>query len=399
MREYDVLIIGGGPAGLSTALHLIQLDYSWSERMIVLEKENHSRPKLCAGGVTRIGLETLRDLGIQLPLPIPGVNIEEARMRYRKSEIIYRRKPAFVVYNRSEFDAFLCEVSRKHGVVLNEGEAAQEITLTERGMEVITTKGDYLAQVVIGADGSKGISRRYLSKLGSQSYAARLLEIVSAEEIENDPDSRKSADFDFTWIKNDLQGYTWRFPSLVNGEPHRNLGVYDSRLAARREKANLSQIMDQGAIDEFAPQVQVQGHPLISFNPARQISGTRFLAVGDVAGVDALYGEGIAPSLAYGNLAAGEINSAFVSRDFTFQDYKKHLLKSRLGRYLFLRWLLAWVNYRLGRYTIYMHLIWFAGKILNAFWRENEWFFPALGLQVDDNGKQLRKAQDKHQEF
>jgi flavin-dependent dehydrogenase len=45
MREIDVLIIGTGPAGLSTALYLVQINPSWTERMIVLEKETHPRPK------------------------------------------------------------------------------------------------------------------------------------------------------------------------------------------------------------------------------------------------------------------------------------------------------------------------------------------------------------------
>ncbi|MCK4826999.1 FAD-dependent monooxygenase, partial [bacterium] len=75
MQEIDLLIIGSGPAGLSTALHLLQQDSGWAKRMILVDKASHPRPKLCAGGVTRIGLKTLRDLEIQLPLPIPVVEV------------------------------------------------------------------------------------------------------------------------------------------------------------------------------------------------------------------------------------------------------------------------------------------------------------------------------------
>jgi hypothetical protein len=38
-----VAIVGAGPAGLSTALHLLQIDPSWAERMLVLEKAAHPR--------------------------------------------------------------------------------------------------------------------------------------------------------------------------------------------------------------------------------------------------------------------------------------------------------------------------------------------------------------------
>jgi flavin-dependent dehydrogenase len=57
VHKVDVAVIGGGPAGLSTALHLLQLDPSWSKRIIVLEEEIHPCHKLCAGGIISFGLK------------------------------------------------------------------------------------------------------------------------------------------------------------------------------------------------------------------------------------------------------------------------------------------------------------------------------------------------------
>ena len=378
MRKVDLLIIGSGPAGLSAALHLLQQDPGWSKRMILIEKESHPRPKLCAGGVTRIGLETLRDLDIQLPLPIPGVTVEEARLKYKNRKIRLRRKPVFVVYDRMEFDAYLCEVARTRGANIQEGESVQGIVLTEQGMQVETTRGKYLAQVVLGADGSKGVSRRYLSNTGTQSIVARLLEGVYPDQTCRETFARRLAIFDFTWSGEDLQGYTWKFPSKVDGVAHWNVGVYDARIASKRKRADLPGILDRSLVNENSSvvQEQVQGHPLTSFNPGRRISSPRFLAVGDAAGVDGLFGEGIGPSLAYGNLAAQEISSAFSSGDFSFKQYKNHLLRSALGDFLLIRWLIAWLSYHLGRFAIYMHNLWFIGMIAAALWKEDEWFYP-----------------------
>ena len=67
MREYDVLILGGGPAGLSTALHLAQLAPGLIPRILVLEKAHYPRPKLCAGGLLADAeVNPLRRLGLDV---------------------------------------------------------------------------------------------------------------------------------------------------------------------------------------------------------------------------------------------------------------------------------------------------------------------------------------------
>ena len=51
MRQVDLLIIGSGPAGCSTALHLARLDPALARRTVILEKAEHPRHKLCGGGL------------------------------------------------------------------------------------------------------------------------------------------------------------------------------------------------------------------------------------------------------------------------------------------------------------------------------------------------------------
>ena len=49
--DADVLIIGGGPSGLSTALHLQRIAPDRSPHILILEKARYPRLKLCAGGL------------------------------------------------------------------------------------------------------------------------------------------------------------------------------------------------------------------------------------------------------------------------------------------------------------------------------------------------------------
>lgn len=48
----DILIIGSGPSGTSTALHLVKQDPAWAKRIIIVDKAIHPREKLCGGGIT-----------------------------------------------------------------------------------------------------------------------------------------------------------------------------------------------------------------------------------------------------------------------------------------------------------------------------------------------------------
>jgi flavin-dependent dehydrogenase len=245
MQEIDLLIIGSGPAGISTALHLLRKDSSWADRMILVEKAVHPRPKLCGGAVTRIGLESLRDLGFHHPLPIPGVEVDQAQLLFQKRSINFHGRPEFVVYNRIEFDEFLVEEARQRGLVIHENETVRSINLDSRYVEVVSNRKTYHTKVVIGADGSKGITRRLFNQEDSKGNVARVLETIYPARETEAQFIDKFATFNFTPVLQGLQGYFWDFPSLVAGETRFNRGVYDSRRMPHRGKAKLPAILEE----------------------------------------------------------------------------------------------------------------------------------------------------------
>ena len=357
MQSIPLAIIGAGPSGLSTALHLLQLDPAWKNKLILFDKASHPRHKLCGGGVTRLGVDILQSLGFPKPLPIPHVAVEDVRLVYGRRVIHVRGKPEFLVFHRQELDAYLAEEARQRGLCLHENEMVKSIEWQPDGVKVTTTEDEYLAQTVVGADGSKGLTRRAITGPGG---VARLLEIVDPAPATALQFSEKYAVFDFTDIRQGLQGYAWDFPSYVHGNPHFNRGVYDSRLWRKRAKADLptllkDQLSEMGTDSE---KIRVEGHPIHWFDPDNRFSAPRVILVGDAAGVDSLFGEGIAPALAYGQVAAQAVQRAFARNDFSFQDYWRRVFFSRVGGYLLFRWWIAWWAYQLGHQAWYAHLFW-----------------------------------------
>jgi hypothetical protein len=231
MRQVDLLIIGSGPAGCSTALHLARLDPALARRTVILEKAEHPRHKLCGGGLVSDVDTILTNLGLDLR-EVPHVDAQWARMYFHGHGIRMKlRDIAFHVVRRREFDAWLADRARDCGVELQTRTQVTELRRVADGWLVDTNRGSYRAHAVIGADGTKGVTRRAF--VGDAGSVARLVEVMIPPPDGPSPDPRPPDDealFEFRNVLAGVQGYFWSFPMQIDGRPMRNLGVYDSRV-------------------------------------------------------------------------------------------------------------------------------------------------------------------------
>jgi flavin-dependent dehydrogenase len=154
--------------------------------------------------------------------------------------------------------------------------------------------------------------------------------------------------FDFFCVPSGIEGYTWDFPTQINGQPMRCWGIYDANIHPKQSKPPLKETLAGEMsrhgfdLDEF----KLQGHPIRWFDPRITLSAPRVLLAGDAAGTDPLFGEGISMALGYGAVAAHEIGEAFQRGNFSFSGYRRRVARSGLGQALLIRWVIARVIYK-----------------------------------------------------
>jgi flavin-dependent dehydrogenase len=399
----DILILGGGPAGLSTALHLAQLAPELTSRVLLLEKARYPRPKLCGGALLPDAEIILERLGLDVR-EVPHVDAAEAHLDFagRGLGVSLPGRHVLRLIRRDEFDAWLAQKTRLAGIEILEGVNVTNVESRQECAIVQTDAGTFEALIVVGADGSNGVTRRCVMP-NSSIHTARLLELLvpvgeDAATARSGPSNQLATEvtarsalfpseagkgdvvvspstrpasgfaphrpdvayFDFFPVPRGIAGYTWDFPTQVQGEPTRCWGIYDTNLLADHPRPPLRDPLDEemNRQGHRLADHELQGHPIRWFSPLARLSAPHIILVGDAAGADGIFGEGISIALGYGRIAAAAIRAAIAVDDFSFSDYRRRILLSPLGQALAIRTGITHILYHL-------HWAWFQ----KFFWR------------------------------
>jgi flavin-dependent dehydrogenase len=358
--EKDIIIIGGGPSGLSTALHLQHFAPELSARVIVLEKASYPRHKLCAGGLVADAEVLLQGLGLDVS-EIAHVDVKGAHFDFGGKGLTVRIPGTHTlrVIRRDEFDAWLAAKARERGIEIRENVSVKKVVPGALGVSVETDACVFQARLVIGADGSNGIVRRCILPR-EPVYTARVLEVL-AEPNNHPAHNQKEAFFDFFPVPDGIAGYTWDFPTQIKGQPARCWGIYDANIPSLSDgnraalKETLAAEMARHGFN--LEDLELKGHPIRWFDPLNHMSVQGVLLVGDAVGADPIFGEGISMALGYGKVAAREIARAFEKNDFSLKRYRQHVLLSPLGQTLINRWFITYIIYSL-RWKWFQFLLW-----------------------------------------
>lgn len=325
LGDVDVIIIGGGPAGSSTAVHLQRLDPELARRALLLEKSRHPRDKTCGGALTVNAERILSELDI--PLTIQWAPVHHVRLVYHDANIdLPEGGCAKRVIRRCDLDSTLFQAVKDRGVSTMEDVRVIRVVRCPTHLAVMTNRGHFRAKVVVGADGVTAVLRKtpgFGPGRISRIYVAETPAVPANEPVFND----QVLLVDLSYIRDGLKGYYWEFPCYIDGQPHVSRGVVDA--GAMGSHTYLGQLLARRGIDTNG--AMRKAWPIRHFNPRERFSQSRMLLAGDAMGSDPLFSEGISQGLACGQLAAEAIVDAFRRDDLSFSDYTKRVLGSRLG--------------------------------------------------------------------
>ncbi len=295
MQAYDALVVGAGPAGSSTAIHLARA----GARVLLVDKARFPRDKPCGGGLTGRALQRIP----VDPSPVVERDVDrfELRLRYGSRFARTHNAPLIRMTQRRRLDTFLAEQAAAAGADFRDGVRVDALETDGAGVTARIDGDTVRAGVLVGADGANGVVARTIGVDDGIVRGVALegnvpLGALRVGELE------RTAVIELAVVPG---GYGWVFPK---GD-HANLGVGGWGAEGPRLREHLARLARAHGVAPAA-MTDLRGHRLPMRRLGTAAGEGRTLLVGDAAGlVDPLSGDGMYEAFVSSRLAANAIVS------------------------------------------------------------------------------------------
>lgn len=319
--DADIIVVGAGPAG-SLAAYTLAAE---GIKVILLEKNQFPRYKVCGGGLTHKILS-------EIPFDLSSVietTIHSFRFSSSYIHVFTRHSPDPLIYctMRSNLDDFLLKKAAGKGADVRMGQQVISFVQDDSGVTVTTRTSSFRARLLIGAEGASGIVAR---TAGLQDTIE--MGMAWEAEVEAHPEDleRLSGTVYLDW-GTIPGGYAWVFPKKdhfsigVGGPASLSKGMmnyYENFVASiSRDPADNS-----GSGIRFLETRSKASWPIPIRTKRSLFHAGRVLVTGDAAGLgDPLTGEGIYYAVRSGKIAARTCSEYLSGAIKSLENYSERI--------------------------------------------------------------------------
>ena len=363
-QQYDIIIVGGGPAGSASALYAKRQGLS----SVLLDKQSFPRDKICGDALSGKSVTALEDLDLLDQVSqLPGAFIQSVVFgspTFKKVKIDFKRdivdnNPSGYVIRREVFDDFLFTQAKNAATTTEENFIVQDVIREDNHLAGVTGKNTktgeektYRGKVILGADGFNSLIARKtgLYDHDPEHWVVALRQYFRGVKGLTDQ-------IELHYIDEVLPGYFWIFPLE---EDRANVGIGMLHQYIKDRNVDLKVALDQAVHSEAFQERFAEAEPLE--NPRgwnlpvgskhRKIYGNGFMLLGDAASlIDPFTGEGIGNALysarfavevAAEGIAAGDLSENFLAEydrrlwSEVGDELKVSYKLQKLGRHRFL---------------------------------------------------------------
>jgi geranylgeranyl reductase family protein len=296
VERFDVLVVGAGPAGSATAIHLARGGAS----VLLADRARFPRDKPCGGGLTG---RALRHAPCDVsPVVEHVVDRMVLRLGYRRRFARRTDHPLILMTQRRRLDAHLAEQAAVAGAEFRDGVRVDGLSIGSGGITAHVGGSRVGASYLVGADGANGVVAKAAGVENGIVHGVALEGNAQWGALDPDP-YRETA-----WVELGVVpgGYGWVFPKWDHG----NVGVGGWQSEGPRLRDHLDRLAHVHGLEPAALH-DVRGHRLPMRKLGAPASIGRVVLVGDAAGlVDPLSGDGIYEAFVSAELAAAALLNA-----------------------------------------------------------------------------------------